>query len=132
MAFDCGQGTTLAMNSTVISQIRTISGPDMSVTVVDVTTLDSSSVVTKKPGNVDPGQLTLDLIWDHNDGVHKIITDAITARTTGTFLVTLPSSGTRTISVGGFFSAVSPEVPLDDAITASATIECSGAVTFST
>jgi len=130
MAFECGQGTLLAMNSTLISQIRSISGPDVSVTSVDVTTLDSSSIISKKPGNIDPGQITLDLIYDHNAGVHGDLVTALTARTTGTFLITFPSS--NKISVGGFVAGLSPETPLDDAVTASVTIECSGPVTYST
>lgn len=126
--------TTIIASSTsgTIAQVRGISGPSASGDSVDTTTLDvSGRYRTFIGGLVDGGEVTLDLVYDVDNAGHKFLAQRLTDQVTKVYTITYPTTFTATQSFSAFVSGLSAETPLDDLITAQATLKITGTPGFS-
>lgn len=113
----------LSWNSVVIAQVRDISGPAMVEDAVDITTRENSSRVYTA-GLRDGGELTFDVIYDPNLATHSTLLNALLNGSVG-------SAELQTVDVANLYdgfrflamvSAMTPEMPLEDALGASITL----------
>ena len=113
----------LSWNSVVIAQVRDISGPAMVEDAVDVTTRENSNRVYTA-GLRDGGELTFDVIYDPNLGTHSTLLDALLNGSVG-------AAELQTVDIANLYdgfrfqamvSAITPEMPLEDALGASITL----------
>lgn len=123
---------TSSTGTLTIGQIRSIDGPSGSGTDVDTTTLDSSSNFrTFSPGPTDPGELTLDLVYDKALNDHGRLGSYYASQVAKTWTVTDGSSTGPTRAFSGYIKSMGAAIPLDDVITCSVTIKVSGVPGFS-
>lgn len=113
----------LAWNSVVIAQVRDISGPAMAEDAVDVTTRENNSRVYTA-GLRDGGELTFDVIYDPDLATHTTLLNALLNGSVGW-------AELQTVDVANLYdgfrfqamvSAITPEMPLEDALGASITL----------
>lgn len=113
----------LSWNSVVIAQVRDISGPAMVEDAVDVTTREDSSRVYTA-GLRDGGELTFDVIYDSALATHSTLLSFLLAGSVGV-------AELQTVDVANLYdgfrflamvSAMTPEMPLEDALGASITL----------
>lgn len=113
----------LSWNSVVIAQVRDISGPAMVEDAVDVTTRENSNRVYTA-GLRDGGELTFDVIYDPNLGTHSTLLNALLNGSVG-------AAELQTVDIANLYdgfrfqamvSAITPEMPLEDALGASITL----------
>ena len=113
---------------TSLGRIKNISGPNLSVVVVEKTTLDDT-YVRKVPGRIDGGEVTFDLELDPTEAGHKGIVAKTKARGVHNFQIPLPAPWNTTFKFSGFISAFSPSVDEND-VSASVTIAVTGEPDF--
>jgi hypothetical protein len=113
----------LSWNSVVIAQVRDISGPAMVEDAVDITTRENSSRVYTA-GLRDGGELTFDVIYDSALATHSTLLSFLLAGSVGV-------AELQTVDVANLYdgfrflamvSAMTPEMPLEDALGASITL----------
>lgn len=129
-------GTTLEIDNggsySTVAYVRDISGPSLSLDATETTTHDSSNAWREFVGGlIDGGEVSLDLVYDPAEATHANSTgllSELTGRTVEGFRVTWPDTSTATFNalVTGF----EPGAPVDDLLSASATLKVTGAVTF--
>lgn len=117
---------------TTVAQVRDITGPGLSTNIITASDHDSMGVVTKLPGLKDGGQVTFDVNLDSAHATHDETTGlygAFVARTDKNWEVVFTDGTTWAFS--GIVQAFSPNAPVDDALTASITIEVTSIPTLS-
>lgn len=120
-----GFGTTVDLNSVAVAELLSVSGPSIAGETIDTTHMESADGYREKiPGLVDAGQLELEVQYV------KAQTNTIKAllRQTIPFVVTFPDGST--FSGNGHITALSTEVPLEDKITQTITLDITGNPTF--
>lgn len=129
MAAKSSNGIVLKMGATptTIANVTKWSGPSGSATILDATSL-ASTFKEKLKGIPDAGQFTFDINYDYDSASHEALTDAYASDAAQAF--ELEFNGTDSISFSGFVMGFQPEGAVDAVITASVTIEITGAVTF--
>jgi hypothetical protein len=114
---------------TSLGRVKNISGPNLSVNIVEKTTLDDT-YVRKVPGRIDGGDVSFDLELDPTEAGHKGIVAKIKGRAVHNFKIPLPDPWTgTTFSFSGVIKEFSPSVD-DDGLSASVTIAVSGEPDF--
>ena len=136
------KGTTLGIEIgtggtfTVVSQVRNISGPSLALDPIDVSTHDDAAKFYRDflPGFHDPGEVTLELIWDPSSGTQgpggEGLLELYDSAVEHGFQITWPNAAADTWEFQGLVTAYEPAAPFDDALTASVTIKLVGAPTF--
>lgn len=119
----------LKMGTATIGAVTNFKGPGGSTTILDATTLDSTAK-EKLPGLPDEGSFTFDLNYDPIDVNHQALRDARAARTKETFTLALQSATVKTLSWSGFVTGFAIQGSPDTIVTASVTVEVTGAVTI--
>jgi len=139
MAKNLGYGTVLVLcssdNTTEnnVIQVRSISGPGVSGSDVDTTTLDSSSNYrTFVGGLLDPGELTFSLVYDSTAATHALIAHLMGERHTAAWKVCIGSTAGTATSFTGHIKGMSREIPLDDLITCDVTVKVTGLPGYTT
>lgn len=130
MAKEIGYGAELSVATTTgtldIAQIRSISGPDSEADMVDTTTMDSSTNYrTFIQGLADPGQVTLELVYDGTSVGHARLETYQENMTSKVYTISYPTSA-NTQSFTAYVQSLSVEIPLDDLITQSVTLKITG------
>jgi len=122
-----GQGTKFKIGTVEIAEINSISGPSMSRETIDVTVLSDVDGYRKFiPGLRDPGTISMDMNftesgWAQMKGLFESDDESA-------FTVELPDD--TSITFNGFVTECPIEIPIGDKITASVTIQISGAVAY--
>jgi len=138
MAKTFGYGSVLAVTTTTaltnIGQIRNISGPGVSGTDVDTTTLDSSTNYrTFVGGLLDPGEVTFSVVYDSTSLLHSRLNYYMGQQSLKTFTVYHGSTASGDADAfSAYVKGVSREIPLDDVITADYTLKVSGIPAYTT
>jgi predicted secreted protein len=125
-------------NSTVLAQIRDITGPGSEADDIDVSNTDSTNRRREFiAGMVDEGEVEFDLVYvKAQASVLKALVGGPTGTSvTDSFEIELSdrtnTSGTGSvIAFGGYVKALGFEAPFEDKVTNTATIKLSGEVTF--
>lgn len=124
-----GLGFTLKMNSTAIAGLRDISKGEASGEAVDVTSYDDLSTsdrfLRKKGGLVDPGAVTLDLVYDPDDDSHQALAAALASGTTQGFEIIYPTT-TKKDSFTAIVNGLGQEIPFGQRVSASVRLDISG------
>lgn len=131
MAKEIGYGAELLCGTTTggsvtVAQIRSISGPDSEADMVDTTTLDSSTNYrTFVQGLADPGQVTVELVYDSTATSHAKLQHYHDNRISATYTIVYPTSA-NSQAFTAYVQSLSLEVPLDDLITQTVTLKITG------
>lgn len=116
-----------------IAQVRSISGPGVSGNDVDTTTLDSSSNYrTFTAGLLDPGELTVSIVYDPTAASHTRLARYMGDRYTANWKVAAGSSGGTLTTFSGYIKGMTREIPLDDVISCDLTIKVTGKPGYTT
>lgn len=119
--------TTTSTGTREIGQIRSISGPAGSGTDVDTTTLDTTGKFrTFARGPVDPGTVTLSLVYDPTLASHQELGTLYASGTAKNWTVYHGSSTGNTDIFSAYISSMSREIPLDDVISCDVVLKVSG------
>lgn len=85
--------STTVTSTHVIGNVLSVDGPDAQRDTVDVTLLASTVPWRSyKPGDGDPGTVTVQLAYDNNEPTHTALNDALRQNTLATFSITYNSS----------------------------------------
>ena len=126
-------GTAFKRGITVIANVKSISGPGLSLDTEDVTSHDSPGAWEEVVGTIlRSGEVTLDLVYDPAAATHKYASGGLlhdlASRAAQTYNLTFPNATNWSFSalVTGF----EPGAPVDGALTATATLKLTGAPTL--
>lgn len=121
-----GNGATPEIFQTV-GEITKFDGPGGSATVIDVTTLQSSAK-EKRMGLADEGQFTFTMNLDPTDTQQNGLRADRAARTIRNFQLQLTDGALTTLTFAAFVLEFKITGGVDQAVTASVTLEISGPV----
>lgn len=131
MAANPSYGTTVSIGG-VIAGVRSVEGPNMSRDPIDVTSL-SDTHKTKIVGRPNSGTLTLEILLDStNESLASTLNATVTSTAVPTPLsctITYPGAGGYAFSA--YVTGFQPKANGDEVLTASVTLEITGAVTMS-
>jgi len=116
-----------------LAQIRNISGPGVTATDVDTTTMDSSTNYrTFAAGLLDPGEVTFSLVYDPTNATHTRLARWMRGRYSAGWKVYHGSTAGTGQDFTGYVKGMSREIPMDDVITCDVTIKVSGSPGYTT
>ena len=120
---DIGTGTTITFSTGFFAEIVDISGPEASRESVQVSHMGTTTAHIFLPTDlVDWGDLTVELLLDPQT---KPPVNAVAETVT----ITFPDSAATTWAFSGFMTGFDLGIPLEDRMTATATIKVTGDVT---
>lgn len=117
-----------------IAEVKSISGPNMSSDVIDVTTHSSAAAGAwreKIASLIDPGELSFDINFIPAAQGHIDLRTDFVNRTKRNFQLQFPDAGPTIWSIEGIVTSFEIEAPTDDVLSASITITITKAPTFS-
>jgi predicted secreted protein len=124
-----GVGTLLKRDTTSVAEINSISGPNLTRDIIDVTSLDSTGGYREFiPGFRDGGKVTLSCNWardEWDDWLADFHSDTIQ-----TYTIVLSNDEATEIRFSAYCVGMGVEVPMDDKVTNEVTLKVSGAVTL--
>ncbi len=109
---------------TTVANVSSITGPGLSLNVVDVTSHSTAVPWRQKIGTLlDQGDLSFDCFFIPNDAGHQALMAQFVTRATADWQLSFPTSPTRTVwGLHGFISKFSMSEPVDNVIKAQITI----------
>ncbi|MCS6297164.1 MAG: outer capsid protein Hoc [Nitrospira sp.] len=119
---------------TNIAEVKSISGPNMSSDVIDVTTHSSAAAGAwreKIASLIDPGELSFDINFIPDAAGHIALRTDFVNRTKRNFKIQFPNIAATTWTIEGIVTGFECEAPTDDVLAASITITITKAPTFS-
>lgn len=128
MAATLGTGTTIVMPvSSFDAVLISIDGPSNERASVDTTTMATTAALTKIPASLhDGGTLTLEVEFDGT------VDPPIDAAIETAIVIDWAGAGVGSKwTFGGFCTGFTPSAAIDERMTASMTIEVTGAITIS-
>jgi len=112
-----------------LAEVLDITGPSMSRTTIDTTSLSSiGGYMTAIGGLRDPGTISFNMIFSA-DRYDLLLTD-FEDSDNGTYQITLPDPGGSTLEFEALVTELPLSVPVNDKITCNVTFKISGPVTF--
>ncbi len=113
---------------TTIAEVLSISGPTESRETIDVTNMDSAGNRREKiSALIDSGSVSFDMNFTGSNAEQNQLKTDMEAGTLRNFKIIMPGSA-RTFDFSALITELSKEFPVDSQITASVTLEISGAV----
>lgn len=121
--------TTVGGTPVTVAQVKSISGPDVSVDTIDVTTHDSTSGWEEHvAGVIRSGEITLELVYDTaNAQVVDFLSNLGTAQAMS---IEFNNTAADTMSFSGLPTGFSQSLPHEGSIDATLTIKPTGVITF--
>ena len=121
---DVGTGASIAFSTSFLTPLLSISVSGISRPALDTTAMSTTTARTFMPGDLyDPGELTCELQWDTDSTPSTPL-----AAAAETVTITWPDSETMIFSA--FMTGFAINAPLEDVMTATATLKISGPITF--
>lgn len=135
-----GLGTELRIEvaavMTPIPYLQSITGPDETFDIIDVTTHSSVGGYREKiTGLADGGELTVTINWHGDEATHTALQDAQQARELTAFQLKWPEdeiSANNLMDFNAYVSGLTRASPIDAQITRDLTLTISGPVEVST
>lgn len=122
-------GVTLSRNGNLIAEITNLTGPELTLEEIDVTSHDSADDFREFIGGLlDGGEVSIEgnFIASDTDGQIGLMSDQL-AKTLQSFVITFPTSVTATWTFSALVTKFkAADFPLDDAQKFSATLKISG------
>lgn len=116
---------------TTIGEVKTISGPNMSAGVIDVTNMDSQDNTREFITSlVDPGELSFTVNFLPGNAQHQEIITDITERTRRNYQLVWTDVDGTTWNFAGIVTGFQPSSGIEEALTASVTIKVTGFPTW--
>ena len=126
-----GNGATSEV-FTSIAEVKTISGPKITLEMLEATHMESPSGFREwLPSFKDGGEVTFGVNFLPASTSHKAITTDMAARTKRNFKVVWPNTAPTTWSFSGYYTQFEPTAGVGDMLSAQVTIRVTGAVTIS-
>jgi len=128
-------GIALKKGGTEYAQVKSISGPGLSLDTEDVTSHDSTGGWEEVVGTIlRSGELSLDIVYDPAHAAHKyaaggLIYDLV-QKTEIELTMEFPDDATTTWTFSGLWVGFEPNAPVDGALTATAKFKLSGQPTL--
>lgn len=128
-------GTLLKRAGTTIAQVKSISGPGLSLDTEDVTSHDSTGGWEEVVGTIlRSGEVSFEIVYDPNAATHKyavggLLSDLV-LKTAVSYTLVFPSVATVTWTFNAFVVGFEPGAPADGALTASVTLKITGQPTL--
>lgn len=120
---EIGTGTTITFSSGFFAEILDITGPGAAREAIATSHMGTGSAHTFVPADlVDWGELSVEIAFD--PATKPPIRGAVE-----TITITFPNSAASTWAFSGFLTGFEPSDPLEERMTASATIKVTGVVT---
>jgi predicted secreted protein len=127
-------GTTIGFGTptpTNVANVTNISGLDGDTEIIDVTSHDSAGRYREKLASfIDAGQVTLELNFDPHTPTHKAVSGGILylrdQGTVETWTIAFPGTPSHKVVFQGFVKSAGMELPFDDKMAMSLTIEVTG------
>ncbi len=128
-------GTLFKRGAVTIAQVKSISGPGLSLDTEDVTSHDSTAGWEEVVGTIlRSGEVTLDLIYDPAAATHKYASGGLlydlVSRTAQAFSLVFPDVAVTTWTFNAFVTGFEPSAPVDGALSASVTLKITGQPTL--
>lgn len=131
-------GTTIGFGTptpTSVANVTNISGLDGDTEIIDVTSHDSAGRYREKIASfIDAGQLTVDINFDPSAPTHRATSGGILylrdQGTVETWTITFPGTPSHKVVFQGFVKSAGMELPFDDKMAMSLTIEVTGKPTW--
>lgn len=135
MAKYSAYGMIIARGAVTVAQVRSISGPGLSVDTVDVTSHDSLEAWEEVvPTILRSGEVTLEIIYDPAEATHKNSSGGLLADLVGRAAVTynlkFPDLATTTWSFSAFVTGFEPSGVVDGELMANVTLKLTGKPTL--
>ena len=127
-------GTTFSYDGGAVADVLSISTPSVTTATIDTTGIESVHR-TFLAGTIDSGQMTLEIMYDPNadtDLEDPWDNTATGAPVEKACIITFPDAGYSTFSFNAIIVGFSASVAIDEKITASITLQVSGAITVAT
>lgn len=134
MAKVAAYGTALRRAGTLLTQLSSLSGPNLQSSTIDVTTHDSASAVREfVAGLIDAGEISGEMIYDPNIAAQQAYWTDTLARTTQSYTIVFPhTGGVETVTFNAMVTGFGPiQSQPDGAVTTSFTLKVSGVPTWS-
>ncbi len=115
-------------NFVTVSEVKSIKGPNVEVSVLDVTTHSSAASGNyreKVPSLIDPGTIEVEMNWVPTDTTIQGLRSDMTARTKRDWQI-WPAGTSYSINFSGYVTAFPLEFPVDDVIGGTITITLTG------
>lgn len=120
-----GRAASQAGPFTALAEINSIGGPDKSRSTIDTTSLDTDEGYrTFIAGFRDSGQITLAMNFSRAS--YELLDDDFESDDLAWYQIALPDSESTKLTFQGLVVNLSAAVPMDDKVTADATIKISG------
>ena len=119
--------TSLTYNAVVIGEVTSLSYDGFSVSAVESTNITQTTKAFL-PGIITPGNISCDVNSDGSNAGQSAIKAAISARTSNAFAIAL--SDGSSVSGSAIVTGYSIKASTDALITASISLQCTGAITI--
>lgn len=126
-----GDGATAEVFTTV-AEIKSISGPNMSMETLDATHMESPNAFRELlPSFKSGGEVSLEMNFLPADANQQGFVEDFQDRALRNWKLVFPDTATTTWSFSGYITAFSPSAAVDSILAASATIMVTGDVSIS-
>ena len=123
-------GDSSSASFLTLAEVVGISGPDASVTMIDVTPINQANFAREfVAGVIDYGEVTLEMNFTRD--TYLIMKSDMEDRVRKRSQIVLSDAGATTLEFWSLVSALGMATPLDDKVSASVTIKVSGKVDVS-
>lgn len=119
-------GTGLWRDNVEIAQVSNITGPNLSVDMVDVSTHDGDNWEEFVPTILRTGTVTLDIIYDPSHATHVETLRELVDREQSTYELRYPDTARTKWTFDAFVSGFTPTAPVAGVLTASVTFKLTG------
>ena len=119
--------TSLTYNAVLVGEVTSLSYDGFSVSAVESTNITQTTKAFL-PGIITPGNISCDVNSDGSNAGQSAIKAAISARTSNTFAIAL--SDGSSVSGSAIVTGYSIKASTDALITASISLQCTGAITI--
>ena len=126
-----GDAATPTEAFTELANVTNIGGPGLALDTEDVTTHDQASAFEEVVATIlRTGDMTLDLVYDPDDGTHDDTTGLLLDlenKTLRNFQLQFPSAGYVMWTFSAYVTGFQPGAPVGGALTASLSLKITGA-----
>lgn len=119
--------TTLTYATVAVGEVTSLSFDGFSVSAVESTTIQGTTK-TFLPGIITPGTISCDVNSDGTNSGQDAVKAAVSARTSNAFAIALADGSA--VSGNAIVTGYSIKAMVDGIITASISLQCTGAITI--
>lgn len=131
MAKYAAYGTLLKKAGTTVAQVVSVSGIDLNVDTIDVTTHDSANATREfVMGLIDAGEITFEIVYDPDNATHTALRTDLAARTSATYTLTFTDTSPAIATFTAYVTRFAITAAADGALMANATLKVSGLPTW--